>query len=156
MKLTICAFGLIAAATMPMAAQPKGNIRSTTRIVVKPDRIGDFTAAAKDFTAVVKKANWDKSYTVWRSQTGPTEFLLSMYSEKWAELDMTQDPKLKEVSANLTGIGSHISACEERSERIIAEVLPEMSLPRAGTPPKMICVLRTRVKPEHIDDYLAL
>jgi hypothetical protein len=155
MKQTICVFGLMAAATIPMAAQPKGNIRSTTRIVVKPDRMGDFTAAVKEFGAVVKKANWERRYTVWRSQSGPAEFLLSMYSEKWADLDIMQDPKLKEVSASLTGIGSRISACEEKSERIIAEVLPEVSLPRTGTPPKMIRVLRTRVKPERIDDYLA-
>jgi len=155
-----CALALLVAWALPAAAQARGNIRSTSRITIKPERLGDFQAAAKEYATIVKKAGWDKSFTVWRSQTGPSEFLLSRYFEKWADIGpesgMAQDPKLKEVSADLMRLGVRIAQCEDKTERLIAEVLPELSLPRAAEPPVMIRVLRSQVKPDRVDEYLTL
>jgi hypothetical protein len=120
--------------------------------------VGDFEAAAKEYATVLKKAGWDKSFTVWRSLTGANEYLLGRYYEKWADLGtgggMSQDPKLKEVSADLTRIGQRIAQCEDKTESVIAQVLPELSLPRTAEPPIMISVLRQQVKPDKLDDYM--
>src|SRR3979411_2303105 len=91
---------LMAAAVwaMPMPAQ-QPNLRSITRYRVKPDRVGDFAAAIKEFNAVLKKGGSDKPYTIWISQSGPREYLQIRYYTKWAELDFTRDPKMKEQAA---------------------------------------------------------
>lgn len=154
-RSTVLALTLLAAGT-PAVAQSNGNIRSSALITIKADRVGDFQAAAKDYVAILKKANWDKSYTVWRSLTGQNRYRLTMWAEKWAEFDMNMDPKLKDVSADLTRILGRILACEESSERIFSEVNPELSLPRGSEPPKMIRILRSVVKPDRTNEYLAL
>ena len=152
----VLALALLSACAVPMAAQLNGNIRSTFFVTIKADRLGDFQAAVKENMAVLKKANWDKGSTVWRSLTGPNEFRLTQFSEKWAELDITQDPKLKEVSADLTRIGARINQCVEKNERVITEVLPDLSLPRTADPPTMIRVMRSLVRADKVNDYLAL
>ena len=141
---------------MPLEAQPRGTIRSTTHVTIKPDRIGDFQAAVKEYVAVLKKANWDKSVSVWRSATGPAEYIRSSYVEKWAELDMMQDPKLKDVAADLTRIGARIVQCTEKSDVVIGELQTDLSLPRPAELPKMIRVLHSLVKADKVPEYTAL
>jgi hypothetical protein len=80
---------------------------------------------------------------MWRSQTGTTQFRLVAYNEKWAEMDMMQDPKLKEVAASLASIGARLNQCVERTERIIDEVLPDMTVRTSpATPSQMVSALR--------------
>lgn len=157
-RRAMLALALLSVCAAPMAAQLKGNIRSTAFITIKADRLGDFQAGVKEYNAALKKANWDRGSTVWQSLTGPSEFRLTAFSEKWAELDtiMMQDPKLKEVSADLSRIGARINQCIEKRERVITEVLPELSVPRTAEPPKMIRVTRSLVRADKVNDYLAL
>jgi len=150
------ALALLACLTAPLWAQPVGNIRSTLRVTIRPERMGDFRAAVKEYVAVVKKAKWDKSFSLWNSQSGPREFVLSTVAEKWAELDVTQDPKLKDVAGELAAISARINQAVETTVRAITEVQPDLSLPRIADPPKMIRVLRTEVRPDKVEDYLAL
>lgn len=132
------------------------NLRTILRIRVKPDRVGDFRAGVKEYNAVLTKANYDKASTWWRSLSGPSEFVLVRYHAKYAELDQTQDPKLKDVSADLARILARLYASSDSAETIVDEIIADISLPRPAEIPKMIRSLRTRVKPEHTDAYLAL
>ena len=78
-----------AALIQPIHAQQAAGprIRVTTRYTVRSDRTDDMAAAIKEYNAILKKAMWDKSYTIWRSVTGPAEMVRVDYHEKWAELD---------------------------------------------------------------------
>ena len=146
----------IAAVTLLGAPAPAQNIRSVRTYRVKADRTGDFESAIKEYNAILKKGGSNHAYTIWTSQSGPGTFLRVDHYSKWAELDVTRDPKLKEYASDLTRIGGRITRCSEGGERIIEELLPDLSLPRAGDIPKMVSVLRTRVRAEKVDEYLAL
>jgi hypothetical protein len=150
-------FAMVAAAALitPARAQ-QGNIRSVRFYHVKPDRIGDFQGAIKEFNAVLKKGGSNRHYTLWVSLTGATEYARVDYYTKWADLDVVQEPKMKEQAQDLQRIGIRINQCTEGSNRIIDEVLPDLSLPRTAEIPKMVRTLRTRVRPDKVNDYLAL
>ena len=147
----------IVALMAPAWAQQR-NLRSVTFFRVKPDRVGDFQAGIKEYNAVFQKAGSDRYYTIWQSTTGSNEYARVDYYAKWAELDtpVAQDPKLKEHVTDLQRIGIRIIQCTESSNRIIEEVLPELSLPATNEVPAMVRTLRTRVRPDKLNEYLAL
>jgi quinol monooxygenase YgiN len=105
---------------------------------------------------VLKKAAYDTGGTIWTAATAPIEYLRVQHYAKWEELDVTRDPKLKEQSETLTRISSRIMQCTDRSERIIEEILPDLSLPAGKDIPKIVRVLTIQVKPDKIGEFLAL
>jgi hypothetical protein len=152
-----CAFVIVAAAFLIVPARAQqANIRSVVFYTVKRDRVTDFLAASKEFTAVMAKGGSDRSFSMWESLTGANEYARVVTFTKWADLDRGSEPKMKEQIAELTSIGTRISQCIESSHRVIEEVLPDSSLPQSGDLPKMIRVLRTRVRPDKVGEYLAL
>ena len=54
-RAALCAAVALTWAGPQALAQPTGNIRSVTLLTVKPERLGDFQAAVKEYVAVVKK-----------------------------------------------------------------------------------------------------
>jgi hypothetical protein len=154
-----CVFTLTAIAVfMPPAWAQQANIRSVTFYRVKPDRLGDMQAAAKEYKAILQKAGSNRYYTDWLSLTGPNEYLHVVNYSKWADIDMTvaQDPKLKEQAADLQRIVTRIIQCTESSHRVIEEVLPDSSLPPSKELPDLIRAVRLRVRPDKVNDFLAL
>jgi hypothetical protein len=143
---------VVAALFTPASAQD-GNIRSVTLYTVKPDRIGDFQAEVKEYNAVLAKGGSTRYGSAWVSLTGPREYALVSYRTKWADLEPSADPKMKDQAADLARIGVRITDCTESSRRIIDEIKPEFSL-TSGEMPKMIRVLVTDVRPDKIGDYL--
>jgi hypothetical protein len=95
---------------------------------------------------------------MWASQSGPTEYTLVRYHEKWAELDLTpgQNPKTKDVAGQLSALNARRGQCVEKSERVIELVNQDLSLPRGTQPPKMISSLKQRVRPDKYNEFLAL
>jgi len=152
-----CVFALTAliALAVPALTQER-NLRSVLRVRVKPDRVGDFQAGVKEYSAILKKANSERWSTWWVSLTGPREYALVQYHAKWAELDVTQDPKLKDVAADVARIMARLLQCSEGSDRIIEQVQHDLGLPMSQETPKMVRVIRTRVRPEKVNDYMAL
>jgi len=150
---------MAAIATMmaPAWAQQK-NIRSVTFYRVKPDRTADFQGAIKEYNAILQKAGSDRYYTTWQSLTGAFHYARVLYHSKWGELDTpaAQDLKLKEQAADLQRIGNRIIQCTESTDRIIEEVLPELSLPQTNDIPNFVRTLRSRVRPDKVNDYMAL
>lgn len=152
-----CAFAIVAAAMIitPARAQ-QANIRSVTFYVVTPGRLGDFEAAIKEYNAILAKGESSRYYSMWQSLTGANEFARATSYTNWADLDAGPDPKMKEQAAELRGISTRIIQCTERWHTVIDEVLPDLSLPQTAETPKMIRVLRTRVRPEKVNEYMAL
>ena len=139
-------------------AQAPAKIRSVTRYVVTPGRVGDFRAAVKDYNAVLKKAEWDKAMTLWSAASGQNEFSLVRNHSKWAEMDVLRmdDPKLKPFDGDLRVIAARIMQCVISSERTIDELVSDVSLPVPTEMPKMVRVLRSRVRPDKVNEYMAL
>lgn len=144
----------------PIQAQqtPRPSIRSVAHYTVKADRAGDMAAAIKEYNGILKKALYDKSYTMWRSATGPTEMVRVDYHEKWADLDSStiRDPKLKEYQTDLTRITRRITDSFQTSTRVIDIVNQEISLPRTPEPPKMIMVWTAHVKEGKMQEAMSL
>jgi hypothetical protein len=61
-----------------------------------------------------------------------------------------------QAAAELQSVDTRIIQCVESSRRVIEEVLPDLSLPSSGETPNMIRVLRTRVRPDKVNEYMAL
>ena len=152
-----CAFALtVAAALVTSAFAQQGKIQMVSFYTIKPDRVGDFQAAVKEYNAVYAKAGSTRYSSVWLSLTGPRTYAVASYYEKWADLDAGPDPKLKDVAADVARINARINACIESSRRIIAEIQPDLSIEQTTEMPKMIRVLTTEVRPEKYKEYLAL
>ncbi|HEV1284960.1 MAG TPA: hypothetical protein VNU44_06600 [Bryobacteraceae bacterium] len=152
-----CVFAIAAVtlAISPARAQ-QGNIQGVRFYTIKPDRVADFLAATKEVSALQTKAGSERYYSVWHSLSGANEYVRVDFYTKWADLGQGPDPKMKDLATDLLRITTRIAQCEESTHRIIDEVLPEYSLPPAGEVPKMIRVLRTKVRPEKLNEYLAL
>lgn len=151
---SILAVGL--AAALGTSAVAQGNIRSVTFYTVKGDRVGDFLAEIKQYNALLAKGGSTRTYTMWLSLTGPRTYAQAVYYKTWADLDAGADPKMKEQATDLARISMRINDCTEGSRRVIEEINPDLSMPDSGTIPKMIRVLVTEVKPNNVNDYLAL
>jgi hypothetical protein len=155
MTKCVLAIAAVTLAISPARAQ-QGNIQGIRFYKVKIDRVADFLAATKEQAALMKKAGSDRYYSVWRSLTGETEYAKVDFYGKWADLGRGEDPKMKDVAAEYQSVFNRITPYLDSSRRIIDEVLPEYSLPPSGDIPKMIRVLRTKVRPEKLGEYMAL
>jgi hypothetical protein len=142
--------------TSTAQAQSNGTIRSIRRYTVKTERAGDMAAAIKEANAIYKKAGMDKSISIWRSLTGPTELVRVDYYEKFADLDAGPDPKLAPYAAEMARITARIVDSFAKSDRVIDIVMPNLSLPRTAAPPKMLMVWTAVVKPGKIRELLDL
>lgn len=142
-------FGMSASAQQP-------TIERVTAYRVKPDRSADFEAEIKEYLAVLKKANPSHAYSIWSSLSGNNEFYRVDVYAKYAELDENQDPKLKEVSQDLTRIGLRINNCADSMERVYYRIRTDLSLPPTQDIPKMLLVLKVKVQRDKIDDYVAM
>ena len=106
-----CALRALAATLITVASAQTGNIRSITFVSVKPDRIGDFQAEIKELHALMKKDNSTRYSSVWMSLTGPREYAIVTYHDKWSELDAGDDPATKEDAADLARLQTRMIDC---------------------------------------------
>jgi hypothetical protein len=150
-----CVLTIVAAATfcVPAFAQEQ-NIRTITFYKIKPDRIDDFMAALKDYKAVLVKANAPRPLQVYRRMVGEREFVLVSGRQKYGDFGV-QNPAMKEVQGELNRVIARLDSCVSGSERILDERVADLSLP-LGEPTKMIRSVRIRVRPERINDFIAL
>ena len=137
--------------------QPK--VRSVIFSTIKPDRIGDYLSATRDFTEAVKKAGSERSYSTWLSLSGPREYALVRYHTKWSEFDSlpAAEPALKGIAGQLSALNARINATIESSRRVMYVLEHDLSLPLSDAPPQPIAqVLRTWVRPDQLEAYRAL
>ncbi len=153
----ICAMAFASTALVTPASAQDGNIRSVTFYTVKPDRVGDFEAAIKDYDALLLKAGSTHYGSTWASLTGPHEFAHVIDYKKWADVESTSaaDMKTTEQAADLARINTRINNCAESSRRVVEEILPEYNITSANVP-KMIRVLQTQVRSDKYHEYLEL
>jgi hypothetical protein len=142
--------------TLGLSASAQEPIRRVTSYRLKPDRGADFQAEIKEYNVVLKKANPSHAYTMWSSLSGATEFYRVDDYAKYAELDITEDPKLKQFSADLARIGQRVTDCTEAADRAYYRVRTDLSLPPTKEIPKMLRVLKAKVQPDKVQAYIAM
>src|ERR1700752_1634752 len=89
---------VLTAVCLPCFAQ-QGNLRTVLFIKLKMDQQDNWKAAVKDLVALHQKAGGEHTFTIWESQTGPSEFAVVWYDAKWKDIGV-DDPKLKSSAAD--------------------------------------------------------
>lgn len=143
------------AALAAIATAQTGNIRTITFVSVKPDRIGDFQAELKEIHALMKKDNSTRYTSVWVSLTGPREYAIVSYHNKWSELDEGADSATKDDAADLARLQTRMIDCASSWRRTIDVIQPDLSLTQTSPEmPKMVRVLTTLVRADKYQEYL--
>ena len=145
---------VLAAVSAPAWAQ--GTIRSVAHVRVKRDRTADFQAAVRDMVELYKKAGSARSFTMWSATTGPSEFVVVSYVAKYAEMDQTMDPKMKDHQGAMAAIGARLNSCAESMDTEIHTMVPELTSPAGAAPPAYVRAGRTTVAPGKMNEVLDL
>lgn len=145
---------ILAAVSAPAWAQ--GTIRSVTHVRVKRDRNADFQAAVQDMVALYKKAGVTRAFTMWSATTGPAEYVVVSYMEKFADMDQTMDPKMKDHQGAMGAIAARLNSCADSLETEIHTMVPELTSPQSKEPPMFVRTGRTTVAPGKVNDVLEL
>jgi quinol monooxygenase YgiN len=149
--------GLLAAlalTTFCAASWAQDNIRTVLFVRVKMGQEENWKAAVKDYAALVKKAGSEQGFTIWESESGPTQHAVVWYSSKWKQLG-EQDPKLQSVEGERARIFSRLDTATDSLETWIDEMQPDMMIRSKDIPP-YVRVGRTRVVSGKMDDLKAL
>jgi hypothetical protein len=149
-----CLLAAIALTTFCAASWAQGNIRTVLFVKVKMGQEESWKATVKDYVALVKTAGSDQGFTVWDSQSGPTQHAVVWYSSKWKQLG-EQDPKLQAVEADQKRLFARLDAVTDSLETWIDEMQPDMMIRSKDVPP-FVRVGRTRVVSGKMDDLKAL
>ena len=152
--LPVAAVITMAAPCLAQSAAPPH--RTVIRYTVKPDRMADFRAAFKEFAELKKSNGSERYYTVWQSLTGLRQFVVVANRANWAELDEGPDPKLNDKAGAATAITDRIMQTVDSMERSLEDLQPDHSLALPSEIPAMASVVEIEVRPEHVDDFLAL
>ncbi len=154
LKIT-CLLALAASSALSQTPEPK--IRTITFFTIKPDHRAEFLSVFKDITAALKKGGSERFFSVWNSQSGASEIALVSNHANWAELDRGNEAKLKDMAGQLSALTARMGNCIQSTRRVIVALDANLSIPMANVPsPPMARVVRTWVRPEHTDAYMAL
>ena len=113
--LSRCLLAVVALTAFCVPCWAQGNLRTVLFVKLKVDQVDNWKAAVKDYAALVKKAGSEQTYTVWESQTGPSEYAIVWYSAKWKEIG-EDNPKLKSSATDLAGIFSRLNGQTDSME----------------------------------------
>ena len=152
--LSRCVLAAVALSALCMPSWAQGNLRTILILKVKTDQVDNWKAAAKDYVALVKKAGSDQGFTIWESQTGPSEYAVVWYSAKFKEMG-EDNPKLKSSAAEMGAIFSRLNGQTDSMELWIDEMQPDLAIPGKEIP-AMVRTTRTRVLPGKMDEVKVL
>ena len=83
--------------------------------------------------------------------SGPRAYVAVSYYRKWAEMDQPPPP-----NPVITGLLARINSCVESSERRIDLIDPALSIRDTTAMPNLVQVVRVSVRPDKVNEYLAL
>src|SRR5258705_2695273 len=147
-------FLLIAVAATSLAVSAwgqMGDIRSVIEYRVKIDRATEFADLQKQFATELRKAGGTRNRYVFQLMSGPRAYVVVNYFKKWADLDQPPPP-----NPVITGLVARINSCVESSERRIEVIDPALSIRDTNAIPNLVQVVRVSVRPDRVNDYLAL
>lgn len=155
MTFSRCLFVAVAltAFCLPTWAQDR-NLRTILIVRVKMDQQENWKATVKDYVAVMKKAGSEQPFTIWEAQSGPHEYAVVWYSEKWKEMG-EDNPKLKSSAAEMAAVFSRLDGETISLETWIDEMQPDMTM-RSKDIPDMVRTSRSRVMPGKMEEAKAI
>jgi quinol monooxygenase YgiN len=140
---------LVVPASLPAQT---GNIRTILFCRVKADRKGDWSAAVKEYAALMKKSGSAHGFTVWEAETGPDQYAVVWYSAKWKDVDEIDDPK--NAAGEIARVIARANGAMLSTETWMDELQTDLLI--AGKePPKMVRTAQIRVSPGRVDEVLA-
>jgi hypothetical protein len=147
-----CLLTAVAALSVTASAWGQmGDIRSVIEFRVKADRAAEFVDLQKQFAAELKKAGSPRARYIFQLMSGPRAYVAVSYYRKWAELDQPPPP-----NPAITGLLARINSCVESSERRIDLIDPALSIRDTTAIPNLVQVVRVSVRPDKVNEYLAL
>jgi hypothetical protein len=151
----VVAFTAMIVLSAPAWAQ-RPTIRRVLIANVKSDRTADFESAVKQYNEVYAKITGARSNGMFQSLTGSHQYALVRDYAKWDELDPGPVAKAVRENAELGRISLRINTCVESSLMLVEELLPDLSMPRPDTPPEMIRIARSRIRPDKTAEFEAI
>jgi len=148
---------LLTVALLGIAAAQELNIQHTRIYAVKRDRLAEWESTIKDLNALYKKANVVAPTIVLQSMTGTERFLVIRYYGKVSEaMANRRDAFTNNHEGEYVTLMNRLFSVVDDRETRVAERNTELSLPVPASLPPYIRRIKTVVKPDRIDDYLAL
>lgn len=122
----------------PVAGQPSANILGLDYYRVKPEHVTEFETAAGEYTALLRKADAQHGFSVWRSESGEREYLRIDAYSNYTELGA--NPIGEKISADRPRLVAAIDSHIESTRRLIVRVISGASLPFDTDLPAMITI----------------
>lgn len=160
-RFFVAVAGLLAAG-LPVWCQQQYPLRSVTRTVVKPDRVGEFVDIQKQVVDITKKAGNDRFNVVWQVAVGNTnEYWAVSPMSKYGDRDQPPAFVKNLPQAVVSGLFARRSNCIVSNVTTIERYRDDLSLAPASsttapTPPAYQRMLRTRVRQGKAEDYANL
>jgi hypothetical protein len=147
---------ILFALAMLVSAQQEPNVRNLWFMHVKPERLDDYRAAVKDYVATAKQAGSERYFSNWSSVSGPATFVVSQYFSKWADVYTGPEEKTKSSAGSFANIVHRILECVSSREDVWDQLVPGTLVPLSGEMPKFVRVATIDVKPDKVDEFMAL
>lgn len=152
--LSRCLFAVMLFAALSVPCWSQGNLRTVLFVKLKLDQEDNWKSTAKDYVALMKKAGSEQRFTIWESQTGPHQWAVVWYSEKFKEMG-EDNPKLKGSEADLVGLFSRLDGQTDSLETWIDEMQPDLGI-MSKEIPAFVRTGRSRVVPGKMDEVKAI
>jgi len=132
-------------------------VRRVLVTTIRPDRIGDFEAAVKQYVEAYAKVPGVGSVAVMQSLTGTRHYLQIRDAARWSDLDPNPVSKALAANLDLVRINERIRGCVEGSTMLVEELLPELSTTTTPSePPTMIRMARSRIRSDKTAEFEAI
>jgi hypothetical protein len=152
--LSRCVFAAVAFAALCLPCWAQGNLRTVLFVKVKIDQEDNWKASVKDYAALLKKAGSDRRYTVWESQSGPFEYAVVWYSEKFKDLG-EDDPKMASSAADRTAVFARLNGETDSLETWVDEMQPDLAITSKEIP-AFVRTGRSKVFPGKMDEVRSM
>ncbi|HEV2397154.1 MAG TPA: hypothetical protein VGS27_09465 [Candidatus Sulfotelmatobacter sp.] len=154
LSLHRCLLATVALLVICLPCFGQGNLRTVLFVKVKLDQEDNWKASVKDYVSLVKKAGAEHGFTVWESQTGPHQWAIVWYSEKFKDIGQ-DDPKLKDSAADLATLFARLNGQTDSLEYWIDEMQPDLMIRGQSIPP-YVRTGRSRIVPGKMEEMRAL
>jgi hypothetical protein len=148
---------ILIAFALSAAAQAPPPYLSISHVTIKPDRVGEWLDIQKQYSAAYKKGggSW---LLVYRTTLGnPYEFMVVTPLENYAQRDGESFVSKGMSQGDLVRLNMRRNQVTESVRVTVDKPIAELSYMKAGaSPPKMMRVNHTRVRPGMGDQYIVL
>lgn len=147
-----------AAASAAFAQTQPPPIRVLDYYYPKSDQLANLQTLQKEYAGLLKKASWDNPRMVYRAMAGPRTLVVLRGYTSHADVPNTGNfpAKLKAVQSEVTTMTLRMSGAADKVERHIDNVLPGLSTGLPADPPRYYRTSTVQVKPEKVDEFIAL